>query len=188
MRAAARSKSENPVRPRDFKLKVSRPAAVAFWTAGIAVVHVGIPIVLARSTPRAAIQAPPAVRLVGLTSLAGGLAGLIWALAQHFEAVPEGGGYTMALTPDYLLQSGPYRFSRNPMYVAEAAMWAGWTLLLGSPTVAGATALLALGLSRAVTLEEEALAARFGKTWQAYAARTPRWLGLKPPGKAGHQN
>jgi len=185
MGATARTKSENPVRPRDFKLKVSRPAAVAFWTAGIAVVHVGIPVGLARSTRRAAFKAPPAVRLVGLTSLAGGLAGLIWALAQHFEAVPEG-GYTMALTPDYLLQSGPYRFSRNPMYVAEVAMWAGWSLLLRNPTVAGATALLGLGLSRAVSLEEEALAAHFGKTWEEYAAQTPRWLGIKPPGSTGH--
>jgi protein-S-isoprenylcysteine O-methyltransferase Ste14 len=185
MGAAARTKSENPVRPRDFKLKVSRPAAVAFWTAGIAVVHAGIPVALARRTRRAAIHPPPAVRLVGLTSLAGGFAGLIWALAQHFEAVPEG-GYTMALTPDYLLESGPYRYSRNPMYVAEVAMWAGWSLLLGGPAVAGATALLALGLSRAVTLEEEALAARFGTTWEEYAAQTPRWLGIKPPGNAVH--
>jgi len=42
-----------------------------------------------------------------------------------------------------------------------------------------------LGLGRAVSLEEEALAARFGKTWEEYAAQTPRWLGIKPPG-TGH--
>jgi protein-S-isoprenylcysteine O-methyltransferase Ste14 len=149
---------------------------VAFWSVGIAVVHVGIPIGLARATRPATFQPRPVVRLIGLSSLLGGLAGLIWALAQHFKAVPEG-GYKMALTPDYLLQSGPYQYSRNPMYVAELAMWAGWSLLLASPTVAGATVLLGFGLGRAVRLEEEALAARFGETWEAYAAGTPRWLG-----------
>jgi hypothetical protein len=67
---------------------------------------------------------------------------------QHFEAVPDS-GYTMALTPDYLLQSGPYHYSRNPMYVAELAMWAGWSLVFGNLAVAGGTALLAVGVGRA---------------------------------------
>jgi protein-S-isoprenylcysteine O-methyltransferase Ste14 len=152
-----------------------RRAAVAVWAVGVALAHVALPVVLAKATHRLALPAPPAVRLVGLTSLAGGLAGLIWSLSQHFEAVAEG-GYKMALTPDYLLQSGPYRYSRNPMYVAELAMWGGWSLLLRSPTVAGATVLLGIGMSRAVRLEEAALAARLGETWEAYATQTPRWL------------
>jgi protein-S-isoprenylcysteine O-methyltransferase Ste14 len=62
------------------------------------------------------------------------------------------------------------------MYVAELAMWGGWSLLLRSPTVAGATVLLGIGMSRAVRLEEAALAARLGETWEAYATQTPRWL------------
>jgi protein-S-isoprenylcysteine O-methyltransferase Ste14 len=155
---------------------MTRRAAVAVWIVGIAVAHVAVPVVLARRTRRLAVQASTPVRLAGLTSLVGGLAGLIWSLSQHFEAVPEG-GYKMALTPDYLLQSGPYRYSRNPMYVGELAMWGGWSLLLRSPTVAGTAVLLGLGMSRAVALEEAALATHFGKTWEAYAAQTPRWLG-----------
>ena len=91
--------------------------------------------------------------------------------------MPEG-GYKMALTPDYLLQSGSYRMSRNPMYVAELAMWTGWALLLENPVVAAATALLAVGLRHAVTVEEAAIAARFGDDWNEYATRTPRWLRL----------
>jgi protein-S-isoprenylcysteine O-methyltransferase Ste14 len=167
------------VRFRSFEVTMTRRAAVAVWTVGIAVAHMAFPIALARTTRRPAIQTFLPVRLVGLTSLVGGLAGLIWSLSQHFEAVPEG-GYKIALTPDYLLQSGPYRYSRNPMYVGELAMWAGWSVLLASPTVACATVLLGLGMSRAVELEEAALATRFGKTWEAYAARTPRWLAELP--------
>jgi protein-S-isoprenylcysteine O-methyltransferase Ste14 len=164
------------MRLRSFEVTMTRRAAVGVWTVGIAIVHVALPLLLAWTTRRHAYQAATPVRAVGLASLLGGLGGLVWSLSQHFEAVPQG-GYQMALTPDYLLQSGPYRFSRNPMYVGELAMWGGWSLLLGSPTVAGATVLLGLGMSRAVALEETALAARFGKTWEAYAAQTPRWLG-----------
>jgi protein-S-isoprenylcysteine O-methyltransferase Ste14 len=132
------------MRIRSFEATMRRRAAVPVWIVGIAVAHVALPVMLARTTRRLALRASPDVRLVGLTSLVGGLAGLIWSLSQHFEAMPEG-GYKMALTPDYLLQSGPYRYSRNPMYVGELAMWGGWSLLLGSPTVAGATVLLGVG-------------------------------------------
>jgi protein-S-isoprenylcysteine O-methyltransferase Ste14 len=161
---------------RSFEVTMTRRAAVGVWTVGIAIVHIALPVLLAWTTRRHALQAATPVRVVGLASLVGGLAGMIWSLSQHFEAVPEG-RYKMALTPNYLLQSGPYRYSRNPMYVGELAMWGGWSLLLASPTVAGATVLLALGMSRAVASEEAALATHFGKTWEAYAAQTPRWLG-----------
>jgi protein-S-isoprenylcysteine O-methyltransferase Ste14 len=164
------------MRLRSFEATMPRRAAVPVWAVGVAVAHVALPLVLARATRRLVLPASPAVRLVGLTGLVGGLAGLIWSLSQHFGAVPEG-GYKMALTPDYLLQSGPYRYSRNPMYVGELAMWGGWSLLLRSPTVAAATVLLGVGMSRAVRLEEAVLATHFGETWEAYAAQTRRWLG-----------
>lgn len=38
-------------------------------------------------------------------------------------------------TPTYLLRNGPYAFTRNPMYVAELALWFGWALLYGSVAV-----------------------------------------------------
>jgi hypothetical protein len=100
------------MRLRSFEVTMTRRAAVGFWTVGIAIVHVALPVLLARITRRRAFQAAIPVRVVGLASLVGGLAGLIWSLSQHFEAVPEG-GYKMALTPNYLLQSGPYRYSRT---------------------------------------------------------------------------
>jgi protein-S-isoprenylcysteine O-methyltransferase Ste14 len=162
--------------PSEFRVTVSRRAAVVVWVSGVAVVHVGLPVLVAVSARRATLKAHTSVRFTGLTSLLVGLTGLTWSLAQHFEAVPEG-GYKMALTPQYLLQSGPYRFSRNPMYVFELAIWTGWSMLLTNPLLGGATALFGLGLRRAVRLEETAMAARFGTAWDEYAARTPRWLG-----------
>jgi protein-S-isoprenylcysteine O-methyltransferase Ste14 len=161
---------------KDLTLTMSRRTAVAVWFVGVAAVHIGLPIAVAATTRRAALRGPLGVRFAGVTSLVTGLAGLSWSSAQHFEAAPEE-GYKMALTPDYLLESGPYRFSRNPMYVAEVAIWAGWSLVFTNPVLLGATTLVALGLGRAARVEEAAMAARFGDAWSEYTAATPRWLG-----------
>ena len=40
------------------------------------------------------------------------------------------------LTPDYLVTDGPYRFSRNPLYVGDIVMWVGWAVVFGSPAIA----------------------------------------------------
>jgi protein-S-isoprenylcysteine O-methyltransferase Ste14 len=154
-----------------------RRLAVMGWIVGADAVHVGLPVALARRTRRAAVTAPAAIRQAGLGCVGLGAAGLAWSLAQHFKAAPAGGYEVVARAPEYLLRSGPYRFSRNPMYVAELGMWAGWTLLFANPVLGGATALWALAMRYAVTLEEAALAARFGDAWQQYAAQTPRWIG-----------
>jgi protein-S-isoprenylcysteine O-methyltransferase Ste14 len=154
-----------------------RRLAVMGWIVGAGAVHVGLPVALARRTRRAAVTAPAAIRQAGLGCVGLGAAGLAWSLAQHFKAAPAGGYEVVARAPEYLLRSGPYRFSRNPMYVAELGMWAGWTLLFANPVLGGATALWALAMRYAVTLEEAALAARFGDAWQQYAAQTPRWIG-----------
>jgi protein-S-isoprenylcysteine O-methyltransferase Ste14 len=156
--------------------RLPRPAAVTTWITGALVVHALTPVAVARRYCRLAARPHPVVRLVGVGGLLAGTAGVVWSLAQHFEAVPEG-GYELTLVPEYLLHAGPYRFSRHPMYVSEVIIWVGWSLLLANPVVGGLTGVLALGQNRAAAREEASLAARFGDTWQEYAARTPRWIG-----------
>lgn len=157
--------------------RTSRRLAATTWTVGATAVHVWLPWVVARRTRRAAVTAPAAIRLAGLGCVGLGAAGLTWSLAQHFKAAPEGGYEVIARAPEYLVRSGPYRFSRNPMYLAELGMWAGWTVLFANPILGGATVLWAFAMRHAVTLEEAALAARFGDAWREYAAHTPRWIG-----------
>lgn len=78
-----------------------------------------------------------------------------------------------------LLTSGPFRLSRNPIYLGNAIMLAGaapafaniWFLALLPATVSLVTML-------AIHREERHLAALFGGAWTAYAARTPRWIGF----------
>lgn len=78
-----------------------------------------------------------------------------------------------------LVTSGPFKLSRNPIYLGNALMLAGaaptfgnpWFLLLLPVAVALITVL-------AIRREERHLAARFGEAWTAYAAKTPRWIGF----------
>lgn len=76
-----------------------------------------------------------------------------------------------------LVTSGPYRYSRNPIYISELALALGCGLLLRSPAILALTPLLFLALTKlAVEPEERHLRAKFGAAFEAFEARTPRWL------------
>lgn len=76
-----------------------------------------------------------------------------------------------------LATDGPFRFSRNPIYVSHVAVVLGLALLLGSPFVALLTPALAFALQKlSVEPEERHLLAKFGGAYRAYMARTRRWL------------
>ena len=76
-----------------------------------------------------------------------------------------------------LVTSGPYRFSRNPMYVGLTLMYAGLASVF---SVVWALPLLALALLytnfRVIAPEERYLERRFGEAYRVYRARVHRWL------------
>jgi protein-S-isoprenylcysteine O-methyltransferase Ste14 len=77
-----------------------------------------------------------------------------------------------------LVESGLFRYTRNPMYVGLALVLAGWAARLGSAT----PWLVLPGFVAAITWlqilpEEQALRALFGEAYAAYCRRVPRWLG-----------
>jgi len=79
--------------------------------------------------------------------------------------------------PRALVQSGLYRYTRNPMYVAVALLLAGWAVTFASPALAIYAAVVTLGFHLRVVLGEEPRLARLhGDAWRAYAKRVPRWL------------
>jgi protein-S-isoprenylcysteine O-methyltransferase Ste14 len=79
-----------------------------------------------------------------------------------------------------LVRSGPFAFSRNPIYVGNTLALVGLAVALGSAWFAIlAVPMVALLRHLAVLPEERHLAAAFGADWDAYAARTPRWIGLR---------
>ena len=76
-----------------------------------------------------------------------------------------------------LITDGPFRYSRNPIYVGNTLLVAGAGLAFGIGWLIPAALAAALATAKlAIAREEQHLALRFGEDWQAYAARTPRWL------------
>ncbi|MGD9545519.1 MAG: isoprenylcysteine carboxylmethyltransferase family protein [Methylocystis sp.] len=77
----------------------------------------------------------------------------------------------------HLVTEGPYRFSRNPIYVSHVALIFGLGLFLDSPFTLLLTPVLAFGLTKlAIEPEERHLLEKFGDDYRSYVARTRRWL------------
>ena len=110
---------------------------------------------------------------MGVVPLGLGAAGLLWCMVSHYR---PGETVAVSLVPEDLIASGPYRFSRNPMYVSEQSILLGWVLYFGSPRLFGCAVALAGAMRYAVSREERTLRHRFGERWHAYAAKVPRWL------------
>jgi protein-S-isoprenylcysteine O-methyltransferase Ste14 len=146
---------------------------------GTLAVHVALPWALSLSTPRHGWGRgyPGRPNLLGLLPVAAGLAMIAWGGSLHVAAAP--GGWALERTPPYLLVGGPYRFSRNPMYLLELAMWLGWAIFYGSRALGGAALLWWLDFAVvAVPAEERQLEARFGEAYLRYKTMVPRWVGL----------
>lgn len=79
--------------------------------------------------------------------------------------------------PSALVTTGVYRLSRNPIYLADALILAGlcliWDAVLGLLLVPAFAQLIDL---RFIRPEEDRLRAAFGPAFEAWAARTRRWL------------
>lgn len=79
--------------------------------------------------------------------------------------------------PVALVVRGPYRLSRNPMYVGVTLALLGQALLWSSPAVlAYGLAVLAGFHVRVVRYEEPVLRGTFGAAYEVYAAQVPRWI------------
>lgn len=85
-----------------------------------------------------------------------------------------------------LLSEGPYRFTRNPMYLGMVLVSASVPFMTGLLPDLWAAAALAVWLHfKFVLPEERYLQGLLGVGYLAYASRNPRWLGL--PGPRFHQ-
>jgi protein-S-isoprenylcysteine O-methyltransferase Ste14 len=76
-----------------------------------------------------------------------------------------------------LVTDGPFRWSRNPIYAANVALVLGVGLAFAAPGALLLAPVMAVALTKlAVVPEERHLARRFGRDYEAYVARTRRWL------------
>jgi protein-S-isoprenylcysteine O-methyltransferase Ste14 len=139
------------------------------------VVAFGVPVLLiVRGAPADRRALPLAA---GTVLLANGTGLLLWCVREFYTA----GHGTLAPwePPRHLVVTGPYRVSRNPMYIAVLLILFGWAALFGSWAIVVYAAAVAPIVHLRVLLHEEPYLARtHGPAWTAYAARVPRWLAL----------
>lgn len=125
----------------------------------------------------------PLVALSGLLAREGGL---VWP-ALGLPLVALGFGAALVFTgklgwrqafgkAEGLVTTGPYAISRNPVYVATWFGLIGWALCLPQVAILLPLALWALLYVIAPFLEEPWLQEQFGAPFDAYMAKTPRFI------------
>lgn len=93
-----------------------------------------------------------------------------------FEYI-ERGGKEGKVYASRLVQGGVYGLTRNPMYVGNALIATGMTMVAGAPWIYLAVLPFFLFVYQAIIAAEEAyLRGRFGEAYDRYCARVPRLL------------
>jgi protein-S-isoprenylcysteine O-methyltransferase Ste14 len=106
--------------------------------------------------------------------LGAGFALRAWAAFHFYERRMR----VISLAPQgTLVTSGPFRFSRNPLYLGgNGFMFLGASLVLGTPSGLVLTVAHLPLVDWMIRREERQLEATFGDEWCRYAARVRRWL------------
>ncbi|MDQ2844078.1 MAG: isoprenylcysteine carboxylmethyltransferase family protein [Acidobacteriota bacterium] len=98
----------------------------------------------------------------------------VWATYIFYEEHMK----VISLVPQKkLITSGPYRISRNPLYLGgNVFIFLGAVLFLGSPTGIALTVINILVVEVMIRREERQLAQEFGEAWARYRERVRRWV------------
>jgi len=116
----------------------------------------------------------PGVRVVGVTLAVASIALAVWGSKTMRRAGTNVMPTKPALT---IVTDGPFRFSRNPLYLANVIFYTGLSLAFNAvwPLVLLAPMLFVVhwGIIRR---EERYLESKFGDTYRAYKARVRRWF------------
>jgi protein-S-isoprenylcysteine O-methyltransferase Ste14 len=85
--------------------------------------------------------------------------------------------FRLAGTTTALVETGPYRFTRNPIYIGFVLAYFGLSIMLTSFWVLLLLIPVLMVLQRGVVDREEVyLERQFGDAYRKYKARVPRWL------------
>ena len=143
---------------------------------------------MTRTPVQTFILCPLAVVAVGLllhggrlTLVPWGAPLLLWGYLQYrfvggWRHPRAGGSSGMDRPPDRILASGPYRYTRNPMYLGHLIFLAGLALTFWSWFALILLVARAIWFHRRVLHDEERLEKLFGGEYAAYCARVKRWI------------
>jgi protein-S-isoprenylcysteine O-methyltransferase Ste14 len=142
------------------------------------VAFLALPGVVAFVVPLAIALPARRTSVVGVLPLLAGCLLLGWCVREF----PVAGRGTLApwSPPRNLVVSGPYQYSRNPMYVAVLLILASWAVLFQARLLAAYALLVAIAFHLRVVFGEEPWLARMhGDDWLRYRALVSRWLGVR---------
>ena len=116
-----------------------------------------------------------AFRYLGLPAIVAGAMMYVWC-AWHFTV--RGRGTPAPIdAPKKLDISGPYRYSRNPMYTGVLTEGLGVSIFFESvETLAFVAIMAAVFVAFVLGYEELALRAKFGADYEAYCKKVPRFF------------
>lgn len=144
-------------------------AVLAFLALPGVVAYV-VPLLLARTD-----AAGTAWRWSGSVLIGIGTTLLLWCVRDFYVA----GKGTLAPwgPPQYLVTSGLYRWTRNPMYGSVLVVVMGWAVFYRSPIIGIYLVGLAVVFQLRVILHEERwLKKTFSEEWAQYRNRVGRWM------------
>jgi protein-S-isoprenylcysteine O-methyltransferase Ste14 len=106
---------------------------------------------------------------------------MIWGYLQYrlcglYRLKHGGGGPGVETPPHRLVASGPYAYTRNPMYLGHIIFLTGLTLTLQSWFAAAITIGVAIWFHTRVLGDERKLADHLGQPYADYSKSVKRWL------------
>lgn len=111
---------------------------------------------------------------LGIVLIGVGLAIALWAVITFRRAKTP---VNPARTPTQLVRQGPFRRSRNPIYLSMTVVSLGLAILLNDGWMMLWLIPVMITLHYGVILrEEQFLEARFGSLYEDYQKTVPRWL------------
>ena len=94
----------------------------------------------------------------------------------NYRSALGGGGPGVSVPPERIVEAGPYRWVRNPMYLGHLIFLAGLALGLRSWIGLGLLVFHLFWFHGRVREDERHLEALFGEPYRAYCARVKRWI------------
>ncbi|MBM4260567.1 MAG: isoprenylcysteine carboxylmethyltransferase family protein [Deltaproteobacteria bacterium] len=106
---------------------------------------------------------------------------MIWGFLQYrlcgqYRIKHGGGGPGLETPPERLVSSGPYGWTRNPMYLGHIIFLTGLTLTLNSILAAVITVAVAIWFHLRVVGDEKKLVTRLGQPYVDYTKSVKRWI------------
>jgi hypothetical protein len=106
---------------------------------------------------------------------------LLWGYLQYrliggYRVAHGGGGPGLEVPPDRIVEAGPYRYVRNPMYLGHLIFMLGLAITFHSWPAVAFFVFHLFWFHQRVLRDEAHLEQRFGVAYLDYKARVKRWI------------